>query len=88
MNDFICPKCNQPGLPSIYLPMCTSCANIARRKSGEIKDDNAAQHSTRQTEEKGGNDGKQSKGNSRENQERLLGRIEKASRRIYMRVLR
>ena len=45
MNDFICPKCNQPGLPSIYLPMCTACANIERRKSGEIKDDNAAQQS-------------------------------------------
>jgi len=44
MNEFICPKCNQPGLPSIYLPMCTACANIERRKGGEIKDYNAAQH--------------------------------------------
>ena len=39
MSDFICPKCDQPSLPSIYLPMCTGCANIERRKSGEIKDD-------------------------------------------------
>jgi hypothetical protein len=30
MNDFICPKCNQPGFASIYLSMCTACANAER----------------------------------------------------------
>lgn len=38
MNDFICPKCGKPGFPSVYLPMCTACANTERRKSGEIKE--------------------------------------------------
>lgn len=32
-----CPKCGKKGLMSIYLPMCTACANEERRKSGEIK---------------------------------------------------
>lgn len=29
-NRFICPKCKQPGLPSVFLPMCTACANTER----------------------------------------------------------
>lgn len=32
-----CPKCGNKGLPSIYLPMCTACANIERINSGDIK---------------------------------------------------
>jgi hypothetical protein len=33
-----CPKCGKKGLMSIYLPMCTACANEERTKSGEIKE--------------------------------------------------
>jgi len=27
---YVCPKCNQKGLPSIYGNLCTSCSNIQR----------------------------------------------------------
>jgi hypothetical protein len=51
-NDFICPKCHQPGLPSVWFDTCTACANERRKKSGEIKDDNAAQKSVKRTTRK------------------------------------
>lgn len=28
--DFECPKCGEMGIASIYLPMCTNCANKER----------------------------------------------------------
>lgn len=30
LGDFVCPKCHKEGIPSVYLPMCTSCANTER----------------------------------------------------------
>lgn len=50
MSEFICPKCGNPGLPSIYRPTCTACANEERRASGEIKNSNqSAQQGVQRT---------------------------------------